>query len=59
MTENKNVNDVLRLAFLENSSLASLASLAKVPIGITLRIIVAFYHVGRSFIIIFVPIKQQ
>lgn len=56
MTENKNVNDVLRLAFLENSSLASLA---KVPIGITLRIIVAFYHVGRSFIIIFVPIKQQ
>lgn len=55
MTENKNVNDVPRLAFLENNS----ASLAKVPIGITLRIIVAFCHVGRSFIIIFVPIKQQ
>lgn len=55
MAENKNVNDVLRLAFLENSS----TSLAKVPVGITLRIILAFYHVGRSFVIIFVPIRQQ
>lgn len=55
MTGNKNANYVLRLAFLENSS----ALLAKVPIGITLRIIVTFHHVGRSFIIIFVPIKQQ
>lgn len=55
MTENKNVNDVLRLAFLKNSS----ASLAKVSISITLRIILAFHHVGRSFTIIFVAIKQQ